>query len=291
MIDLLSFGEMLWDVIEDVPHLGGAPLNLAAHAKICGLNTAIVSAVGNDDLGRAALQRADDIGIETSWIVSDSVHPTGTVSVKLTNTLPEYIIHEGVAWDNITVSTLNLEQIVAAAPRAICFGTLAQRSATSRNTLNQLLDALPSALVFYDVNLRQNFWTPEIITSSLRKTTWLKLNDDEAELLNRVLFLSEKGFGDFADNLFDRFPVQVILITCGPHGCIVFERDAQSAIVPGVRVDATDTVGAGDAFSAAFLAALLKGKNARAAAEEGNERGALVATKPGAIPEALVQSC
>ena len=284
MTDLVAFGEILWDIIDGTPHLGGAPLNLAAHAQMCGLNAAIISALGNDELGVTAFRRADEIGINTSWIACDSVHPTGTVSVQLVNALPEYTIHENTAWDNIVLSQKEIAAIVASAPKAFCFGTLAQRSAISRNTLKQLLDTLCDVLVFYDVNLRQDYWSPELIASGLQKTTWLKVNDEEADQLNSVLFQSEKGTHNFAENVFDRYSVSGVLVTCGPDGCWVFERDAAPAKVPGISVEAVDTVGAGDAFSAAFLAALLQGDDARTAAAEGCRRGALVATKPGAIP-------
>jgi fructokinase len=283
-IDLITYGEILWDIIDGVPHLGGAPFNLAAHASLCGMKTAVISAVGDDVLGEKALVRAAELAIDTRWIRTDREKPTGTVTVRLKNGIPEYTIHEQVAWDSIVLSDEDIADIAAAKPKFLCFGSLAQRSAQSHNSLMNLLDTLERTRTFFDVNLRQRFWKTEQIEQCLAKTTWLKVNDEEAVLLNRKLFNHDNGVDGFAKNVLALFKVSGVLITCGADGCLVFERGSAPIKSPGVKVDAVDTVGAGDAFSAAFLAALLQGRSAAQAAEIGNHRGALVASQPGAIP-------
>lgn len=283
-IDLIAFGEILWDIIDGCPHLGGAPFNLAAHASLCGLNTAVVSAVGNDKLGAQALARAAELGINTQWVITDVKKPTGTVPVKLINSLPQYTITENVAWDHILLADLAIDEIVAVQPRAFCFGSLAQRSPISAGSLRKLLDKLEETLVFFDVNLRQHYWSKNLIKEGLRKTDWLKVNDEEALLLEWELFESKNGFECFAAKALEDYDLSGVLITCGKHGCMVFEKGREPLRAPGVEVEAIDTVGAGDAFSAAFLTELLKGKTAEKAAKKANWRGAMVASKPGAIP-------
>ena len=283
-LDIITFGEILWDIIDDIPYLGGAPFNLAAHASLCGLNTAVISSLGTDKLADMALDRAKQLNINTNWIGYDATHPTGTVTVDLIDAIPEYTIHDQVAWDNIVLTDEEIREIIVAQPKALCFGSLAQRSETSRATLTKLLDALPSTLRFFDVNLRQNYWSAEIIKEGLAHTTWLKVNDEEAIILNQELFNCSKGLGSFASNVLNCFTIEGVLITCGADGCVVFEKGKPAVRSPAVVVDVIDTVGAGDAFSAAFLTALLQGKRAEQSAAIGNQRGALIASKPGAIP-------
>lgn len=283
-MDVITFGEVLWDIIDGVPHLGGAPFNLAAHASLCGLSTAVISSLGQDDLGTKALLRAKGLGINTRWMTTTSQHPTGTVTVKLVNAIPQYDIHKNAAWDNILLSDQFVAEIAATQPKAFCFGTLAQRSDLSKTSLQKLLNALKGSLRFFDVNLRQNYWSAELIKDCLKQTEWLKTNDEEALLLNAELFKDRGDLNSFAQNIFAQYNLSGVLVTCGPEGCVVFERGAEPFNSPAVEARIIDTVGAGDAFSAAFLAALLQGKSTEQAAQSGNGRGALVASKPGAIP-------
>ena len=300
MIDVLAFGEVLWDVIDGVPHLGGAPFNLAAHAAKCGLRAAIVSAVGRDDLGRRAVAEARRLGVATDFIVEHPTLPTGTVNVTLdARGVPSYEIVKPVAWDEIKCHKRSLgtnDKNANGDSRAFCFGTLAQRSPVSAATLARLLAALPdTTLVFFDVNLRQDFWSRELVERGLARTDILKVNDEEMRAL------------DFApDALFARFPrLSTIVETRGAQGCAVWWRGDGGASPPGeprrLGGDASphlaspslpdgpvvDTVGAGDAFSAAFLAAVLRGESLQAAAEAGNRLAGRVAARPGAIPRDL----
>ena len=285
MLDLVAYGEILWDVIDGEAHIGGAPFNLAAHAVRCGLRAAAVSRVGDDKLGHAALGEMARLGVDRRWTDEDSVHPTGTVTVTLAAGQPSYTIHEGVAWDFIQLSEEAFQSLASERPRAFCFGTLAQRSEVSRQTLSRLLDLFSFTEVFYDVNLRQAFWSGELVAGGLARATLVKVNDEEARVLGGVLFDGACGPEAFARAVLARHPVRAVVVTLGADGCLVCERDKGTVSCPGVKVDVADAVGAGDAFSAAFLAAWLKGESAAEAAQAGNRRGAWVASQRGAVPE------
>ena len=257
---------------------------MAAHVSLCGFESAVISQLGSDKLGREALKQSDALNINRQWVRLDHSHPTGSVTVKLENAIPSYTIHEQVAWDHITLKDEEITEIVAANPKAFCFGTLAQRCKTSRKTLNKLLNALNDTLIFFDVNIRQHYWSTEIIKEGLNQTTWLKVNDDEALLLNESLFNCTGDIKDFAQNILKHYPVSGVLVTCGADGSLVFQENQAAIKSPVITVDVVDTIGAGDAFSAAFILALLQDQSVAEAATAGNTRGSMVASKPGAIP-------
>jgi len=285
MTDVIAFGEILWDIIDGVPHIGGAPFNFAAHAARCGLKSAIVSAVGNDELGRRALDEATRLGVDVSMVGVNPQLPTGTVNVTLADGIPSYEIVRPVAWDEIMQGAPSYQGDDGRAgsplpavdvPRAFYFGTLAQRSPVSAATLGRMLKAYATSLVFFDVNLRQEFWSVELVEKGLPFADILKLNDEEMRLLR------------FApESLFDRYPrLKIVVETRGANGCRVITRDGEmfdSPALPDGPV--VDTVGAGDSFSAAFLAAILRGESPVAAAEAGNRLAGKVAARAGAVPE------
>jgi fructokinase len=285
MLDLVAFGEILWDVIDGEAHIGGAPFNLAAHAARFGLWAAAVSRVGDDALGRAALGEMARLRVDARWVTTDLQHPTGTVTVALSGGQPSYTIHEGVAWDFIGDSDAALQSLAAERPRAFCFGTLAQRREVSRRTLGLLLDAFRDAVVFYDVNLRQSYWSAPLVEAGLERATLVKVNDDEARALGGLMFGGACDPEAFARAVLGRHPARAVIVTLGADGCLVCERGKEALRCPGVKVDVVDAVGAGDAFSAAFLAAWLRGSSAAEAAAAGNARGAWVASRRGAVPE------
>ncbi len=285
MLDLVAFGEILWDVIEGEAHIGGAPFNLAAHAARCGLRAAAVSCVGDDELGRAALAEMARLGVDRRWTGIDSGHPTGTVTVTVKAGQPNYTIHEGVAWDFVRLSDEELHSLAVARPRVFCFGTLAQRSEVSRRTLFRLLDLFAFAEVFYDVNLRQTFWSGALVEAGLARATLVKVNDEEARVLGGLLFNGACEPEAFARAVLASHPVRAVIVTLGGDGCLVCERGKDAVRCPGITVAVVDTVGAGDAFSAAFLASWLMGATAAEAAQAGNRRGAWVASQRGAVPE------
>ena len=272
VFDVVSIGEILWDVIEDVPHLGGAPFNFAAHCALSGLKTAMISSVGDDDLGRRAIEMAQGYGVDVSGVSVHPKLPTGTVLVSLENGIPSYDIRQGVAWDEISVSDDLLSQ---PCPRALYFGTLMQRSPASASTLAHVLDAWQGAEVFFDVNLRQDYWSRPLVMEGLGRATILKLNNEEQAVLGI------DPVAVFATNQ----RLKIIVITKGADGCEVFLRDGTSFVSPAGRSGpVVDTVGAGDAFSAAFLSSYLNGAMPQEAARAGNVRGGYVASRAGAIP-------
>lgn len=283
---VLAFGELLWDVFPDGAHIGGAPFNLAAHAVRCGLATQVLSRVGADDLGRRALAEACRLGVGTDAISVDPQHPTGTVSVSLDAAgQPTYTIHAPVAWDFIAADPAMLAALRRQRVDAICFGTLAQRSAASRASLRHVLAAFPVAPVFFDVNLRQHFFSRELVEEGLARTTILKLNDSEVTVLAPLLCGAPLDEEAFAREVQRRYAVQLVLVTRGARGCLLVERAGAATEIPGCPVTVADAVGAGDAFSAAFLALWLRGKAPVDAANAANELGAFVASRRGAVPD------
>jgi len=284
-IKLLSFGEVLWDIIDGQAYIGGAPFNLAAHASQCGLDAYLLSRVGADDLGRRARAEIDRMNVHRQYVQTDHQYPTSTVTVRLSaNGHPAYVIHQNVAWDFVDVRKDMLAGLVAENFHVVCFGSLAQRAAVPRASLMRVLEKLKGVPTFFDVNLRQNYYSRELLMASLQHTTILKLNDSEVKIIADLLFGRNMTATEFARAVQGKFPVRVILITMGAKGCAVTE-DGAVEICPVHQVAVADTVGAGDAFSAAFLAGWLRGKTAIEAAATGNLLGAFVASHRGAIPD------
>jgi len=283
--DVLAFGELLWDVIDGVPYIGGAAFNFAAHLRLCGVSSSLVSHVGTDELGIRARREVESLHVDASFITDDPVHPTGTVVATLQNGIPSYDIKTDVAWDFIQIPNgIPLPD----SPRAFYFGTLAQRGEVSRDTLFRLLRAYPGIEVFFDVNLRQSFWNESVIRESLPFATFVKLNDEESDKLSTILNGRHLGVREFAAFLLHEYPqLKAVITTLGADGCLVSEASGRQFQSPATPDKPVDTVGAGDAFSAAFIAAWLSGASAEEAARAGNIRGGLVASLPGAIPEQL----
>ncbi len=272
--DVVAFGEILWDVIDGVPHLGGAPFNFAAHAARLGLRTAIVSSVGCDELGTKAIAAAGRFGVDVSLVERHPSLPTGIVNVTLAGGIPTYEIVRPVAWDEISGGSA--AEAASASPKVFYFGTLAQRSPVSAATLRRLLRGFAPSLVFFDVNLRQDWWSEALVLECLESVDILKVNDEEMKVL---------GFSP--ESLFARFPrLKTVVETRGAEGCRVASRGKAAFDSPAIcDGPVVDTVGAGDSFSAAFIAAILRGEGPRTAAEAGNRLAGRVAARAGAIPE------
>lgn len=272
MTDVLAFGEVLWDVIGGDAHIGGAPFNFAAHARLCGLRAALVSSLGLDELGERARREIAALGVADRFVFTHRTLPTGTVAVTLADGIPSYEIKRPVAWDEIAFPEGCARPAV---PRALYFGTLAQRSPVSAATLAKLVREFPGALTFFDVNLRQNFWSHGLVEEGLAFTDILKANDEEMETLGLEPVV-----------LFARHPrLKIVIETRGKDGCRVTPRDGKTFSSPAVEAGpVVDTVGAGDSFSAAFLAAVLDGASLREAAGAGNRRAGQVAARAGAVP-------
>jgi fructokinase len=279
---VIGLGEVLWDCFDEGRRPGGAPANVAFHAQQLGCRAAVCSRVGNDDLGRELVAYLQDRGLDTRLIQRDEARPTGYVTVNTAHRdSPDYVIHEGVAWDAIEFN----DDVVNAATKAsaVCFGTLAQRTETSRETIHRVLAAAKGAVIVYDVNLRQKWYRREWVERSLKAANLVKLNASEVRMLADVLDLGNREPAHFANTVRERYGVDTTCVTRGADGCSVFAAD-QTIDVPGVSVNVVDAVGAGDAFTAGLISAILRGWPLRLAASFANRVGALVAGQSGAMP-------
>ena len=278
---IVGIGEVLWDMFPEVKRIGGAPANFAYHMSQFGFDSRVVSAVGEDELGDEILENFNEKGLR--YWVERVPFPTGTVEVTLNEGgIPCYEIKQSVAWDNVPY-TPELDQL-ACQTRCVCFGSLAQRNVVTRTTLNRFLDAMPGeAYKVFDINLRQHFYTVEILKDSLVRCNLLKLNDEELVILSDLLELSEESVEKRCREIMDRFDLKMLILTCGVQGSYVFSDDTRSFLnTPHVKV--VDTVGAGDSFTAAFCAAVLKGKSMVEAHRLAVEVSAFVCSQAGAMP-------
>ena len=281
---IVGMGEALWDVLPEGKKIGGAPANFAYHVSQFGFDSRVVSAVGNDDLGDEILKVFKEKQLKHQLQTVN--YPTGTVQVTLDdNGIPCYDIKEGVAWDNIPF-TDDLTRL-ALSTRAVCFGSLAQRNEVSRTSINRFLDTMPDGegqLKIFDINLRQGFFTKDIIRDSCQRCNVLKINDEELVAISRLFGYPGIDLQDKCWILLAKYNLKMLILTCGTNGSYVF--------TPGVvsfqetpKVPVADTVGAGDSFTATFTAALLKGKSVPEAHKLAVEVSAYVCTQSGAMPE------
>lgn len=280
---VVGMGEALWDVLPEGKKLGGAPANFAYHVSQFGLESRVVSAVGDDKLGNEILDNFRDKQLE--GIIAKVPYPTGTVQVELDDAgVPCYDIKENVAWDNIPFSP-ELEAL-ARRTRSVCFGSLAQRSIVSRETINRFLDAMPDGegqCKIFDINLRQGFYTKEVICHSLEKCNILKINDEELVAISRMFNYPGIDLQDKCWILLGKYNLKMLILTCGVNGSYVFTPGAVS-FVETPKVEVADTVGAGDSFTATFVAAILHGKPVPEAHKLAVEASAYVCTQNGAMP-------
>lgn len=289
---VIGLGEALFDCLPTGRKLGGAPANFAYHVSQFGLNGYAVSAIGNDELGREIIDTFTKVGLR--YQLPRVAYPTGTVQVTLDNKgIPQYDICEGVAWDNIPFT----EEIAALAPdtEAVCFGSLAQRNGTSRATIQAFLDAMPAdALRVFDINLRQSWYTREVIEQSLQRCNVLKINDEELDVVAPMLLdvATEEGKLIAEDEektrrvcrmLIDAYDLRMLILTCGATGSYVFSADDES-YQRTPKVEVVDTVGAGDSFTATFVAQILLGKSMTEAHRKAVEVSAFICTQAGAMP-------
>ncbi len=281
---VVGLGELLWDCFPDGRRPGGAPANVAFHANQLGCCGVVATRVGTDSLGNELIAFLQRQGLRTEYVQRDPRHPTGTVTVDMSRPdHPRFVIHEDTAWDYLDFDAA-LEELMASAA-AVCFGTLAQRSAVSRRTIHQALAATrPDCLVVYDVNLRQHWYQREWIEQSLEKSSLVKLNCDEVAVLADVLRIGPASPEAFAKELQARFRVDAVCVTRAAEGCLLVDQE-EVVEIAGLKVEVVDAVGAGDAFTAAWLFARLRGWPANAQAQFANHMGALVVTRPGAMPE------
>jgi fructokinase len=273
---------VLWDELPDGRQLGGAPANFAYHTAALGASSSVVSRVGADDAGLALRERLDALGVSAHAIELDPRRPTSTVTVELgADGQPRYVIHEGVAWDFLAGEKVGRVEVVRA--DAICFGTLAQRHPVARAALHQLLQLADSAaLRVFDVNLRQQYYSREIIAASLDAANVLKLNETELPVLREMFGLPADDRGALA-SLAARHRLRAVLYTRGERGCLAL-ADGTWHEHPGTKVEVADTVGAGDSFTAAFTLGLLRRWPLALIVERATAISAYVCTQRGATP-------
>ena len=271
---VVGMGEALWDVLPEGKKIGGAPANFAYHVSQFGLPGYVVSAVGDDALGKEIVENFTSKGL--NQLIAEVPYPTGTVQVEIDQAgIPQYDIKENVAWDNIPY-TDSLEAL-ARKTKAVCFGSLAQRNVVSRDTINRFLDAMPQSddsLVVFDVNLRQGFYNKEILCNSMSRCNILKINDEELVTVSRM-------FGYPGIDLQDK--CWILLGKYNLNGSYVF-TPGNVSFQPTPKVEVADTVGAGDSFTAAFIASILKGRSVQEAHSRAVQTSAYVCTRKGAMP-------
>ena len=281
---VVGMGEALWDMLPEGRKLGGAPANFAYHVSQFGLDSRVVSAVGDDELGNEILANFAEKQLDCQ--IEKVTYPTGTVQVTLDEKgVPCYEIKEGVAWDNIPY-TPALENL-AKQTHAVCFGSLAQRNAVSRETINRFIDQMPedeNVLKIFDINLRQHFYSKELIEASLKKSHVLKINDEELVVVGEMFGFADIDFQDKCWILLAKYNLKMLILTCGTEGSYVF-TPGEVSFLETPQVQVADTVGAGDSFTGAFVAAILSGKTVKDAHRLAVDVSAFVCTQNGAMPE------
>ncbi len=279
---IVGMGEALWDVLPEGKKIGGAPANFAYNVSQFGLPSCVVSAVGDDPLGHEIIENFTEK--ELNLLIAEVPYPTGVVNVEIDAAgVPQYDIKENVAWDNIPY-TEELRDL-AHRTRAVCFGSLAQRNIVSRETVNAFLDDMPKdddTLVVFDVNLRQSFYTPEILCNSMKRCNILKINDEELVTVSRMFGYPGIDLQDKCWILLGKYNLKMLILTCGINGSYVF-TPGNVSFQPTPKVDVADTVGAGDSFTAAFIAGIIKGLSVTEAHSLAVRTSAYVCTCQGAM--------
>jgi fructokinase len=286
---VLGIGELLWDLLPEGPRLGGAPANYAVMAGRLGNHAAILSRIGRDELGRQAVEQLDPMPVDTSCLEVDTKHETGRVTVSFAGGEPHYTIHEPAAWDFLELTDDWVQQAERA--DAICFGSLAQRGAEARQTIQTLAAQTQAKCIrVFDVNLRAPYYSGEVIQESLELATAIKMNNDELPQVLSLLGLTrnEEADGELlrrgAERLLEEFPaLELVAVTKGSHGSLLVNREEWNEH-PGFPVKMADPIGAGDAFTAALTHYMLRGADLATLNEAGNRWGGWVASQSGAMP-------
>ena len=278
---IVGLGEALWDVLPEGKKLGGAPANFAYHAAQFGLDTIAISALGEDKLAEETIEALKEHNL--NYLMPRVPYPTGTVQVTLTGDgIPTYDIKENVAWDNIPLTDEMLE--IAKNARAVCFGSLAQRNVVSRENIHKFLDATPDDCVkIFDINLRQPFYTKEVIKESLKRCNILKINDEELVLIGRMFGYPGLDIENKCWLILGKYNLDMLVLTCGTNGSYVF-TPGQMSFQETPKVEVADTVGAGDSFTGSFVGSIINGKPVPEAHKTAVHVSAFVCTQNGAMP-------
>jgi fructokinase len=286
---ILGLGELLWDVLPEGPRLGGAPANFAVMAGRLGNHAVLLSRIGRDDPGRTAVDRLEPLPVDASSLQVDPTHQTGRVTVYFEDGQPRFTIHQPAAWDSFELSGEWVQ--LAERADALCFGSLAQRCAESRRTIQTLVAQSSSACIrVFDVNLRAPFYSGEVIQESLELATVVKMSDEELPLVLGMLGLPASeaeevdGLRLGAERLLEEFPaLGMVAVTRGARGSLLVTREEWHEHA-GIPVKVADTIGAGDAFTAALTHYMLRGADLATLNEAGNRWGGWMASQVGAMP-------
>ena len=278
---VVGVGELLWDMLPTGKRAGGAPVNVIFHASQLGAEGYAISAVGQDILGDELLKALDTN--EINYIVPQIDYPTGTVQVTLCDGTPSYEIVEGVAWDFIPL--IEAAKAVVSKVDAIAFGTLAQRNKKSADTICQLLQLVPKdAMKYYDINLRQQYYDKAMIVRLMELATVFKINDEELAVIIPMFGLEGMNHQEIALWFINRYQLTHFILTAGADYSSIYTPEEESTIKTP-KVEVLDTVGAGDAFSGAFIYATLAGASLQEAHQKAVEIGAFVCQNNGAWPK------
>lgn len=280
---VVGLGEILWDLLPEGKKMGGAPANFIYHISQLGARGYIVSAIGDDENGRELIRELESKNVNTGYVGINKERPTGTVSVNLdSHGNPSYVIHENVAWDFLEL-TLECRNLIKTAD-AVCFGSLAQRSEVSKNTIENLLcNTTQNCLRVFDINLRQNYYSHESIIASFKIANVVKINEDELKVISKYENI-EGSDTELMETLLKRYELLLIALTRGNKPSILYTSD-EISILDTPKVSVADTVGAGDSFTAALVAGLLKGLKISEIHKMATEISAWVCTQPGATPK------
>jgi fructokinase len=282
---IVSIGEVLWDVIGDKEHLGGAPFNFTAHAKTLGHEVYFVSAVGCDERGDRVLERMAQMGLSTRFVCRVEGYATGIASVSLNaEGQPSFRIHRPAAYDFPELTEADLQDLLSPVPDWIYYGTLLQMSAQAHEVTRKLLASNCGARNFYDINLRPDCYRPQLVRDLMSQATVVKLNDEEVPAVDQMQGRSHSTLEGFCRDYAEEVGWEAVCVTRGSEGCALLMGD-DFVESPGYKTTVVDTVGAGDAFAAAFLHGLGNRWPAKRVADFANRVGALVTSRPGAIPE------
>jgi len=282
---IVGLGEVLWDLFPGRTQLGGAPTNFAYISSLLGEHAVVGSRVGNDALGREARTNLQNLGLDTSYMQVDASHPTGTVNVHLEHDgQPQFEIIQGVAWDYLEWTAA--WQRLAREAQAVCFSSLAQRVNESRQTIQAFLRAVgPQTVRIFDVNLRQAFYSREVVIESLHCSEVVKLNHEELPRVMELLGLPYADVRSAAEQLRKEYELKLVSVTRGPNGSLLVAENGYHEH-PGFKVQVKDTVGAGDAFTAGLVYCYLRRTPLAVMNETANRLGAWVASQAGGTPAA-----
>jgi fructokinase len=284
-VNVISIGEVLWDIVGQEEHLGGATFNFSAHLSRLGHTVSFISAVGEDQRGTKVINRMSHLGLTTEYLSMDKGHQTGTASVAIAaDGQPKFVLHRPAAYDFPQLTATQTDQLFSRPVDWIYFGTLHQIYPQARQLTADLLNRASPAHSFYDVNLRADGYTPGLIKQLMSRATIVKLNHEEVESIAHMFDTRHASFEEFCRHFSELYKWAGVCVTRGSLGCAVL-MNGEFVEAPGYPVQVLDTVGAGDAFAAAFLHGLGKGWPTLAIADFANRVGALVASRRGAIPD------